>query len=141
MGRPRKGPPFSRAFDRVDANHTHVNGLGWKRASQATMKKTRRFLFLNDGSVAVVDWDDWDKCQAFRWYAVSYGKGVTYCKKGRKRWQAQIQVDGKSIYLGTFDTPELAATAYDQAATVHHGAFARLNFPLFFGLRACFFVN
>jgi hypothetical protein len=30
----------------------------------------------------------------------------------RKRWAAQIGVDGKQIHIGTFDTPELAHQAY-----------------------------
>jgi hypothetical protein len=44
-------------------------------------------------------------------------------------WQATIKVNRKSIYLGMFPTPELAARAYDDAARRLHGEFARLNFP------------
>jgi hypothetical protein len=45
------------------------------------------------------------------------------------RWMAQIQVDGRRIYLGLFAAAENAAHAYDQAARIHHGEFARLNYP------------
>ena len=38
-------------------------------------------------------------------------KGVT---ANGKNWQAQISVKNKHIYLGTFNTPEDAAKAYDQ---------------------------
>ncbi len=54
-------------------------------------------------------------------------KGV-YWSKEANRWRAQIRFN-KSIYLGTFQSKEDAAKAYDTAATKYHGEFARLNFP------------
>lgn len=36
------------------------------------------------------------------------------------KWQAQINIDGKQTYLGSFDTPELAHEAYVSAKRKHH---------------------
>lgn len=54
-------------------------------------------------------------------------KGVTNYRPGS--WVARIQVDKLPRYLGSYDTPEKAAVAYDQAATEAWGEYACLNFP------------
>jgi len=53
-------------------------------------------------------------------------RGVT--RKG-DLFHARIMVKRRSISAGTFKTPEQAARSYDRAAIIHHGEFARLNFP------------
>lgn len=53
-------------------------------------------------------------------------KGVTWHKQ-TKKWQAQIMVQGKQIYLGTFNEKRVAAYIYNEAAKKYHGTFARLN--------------
>jgi len=52
-------------------------------------------------------------------------RGVYQARNGR--WAAQIAKAGIRLGLGTHDTEEAAAAAYDAAASDIHGAFARLN--------------
>lgn len=51
-------------------------------------------------------------------------KGVSWHKLAQK-WRAEIAVHGRHIYLGLFSDKESAAKAYADAATKHHGEFAR----------------
>jgi hypothetical protein len=50
-------------------------------------------------------------------------KGVSFHKQARK-WQAQIGVNKKMIWLGLFGCPTTAWLAYAAAAKLHHGEFA-----------------
>lgn len=51
-------------------------------------------------------------------------KGVYY---HYGKWQARIGINYREITLGTFNKPEKAAEAYNDAARVLHGEFAKLN--------------
>lgn len=51
-------------------------------------------------------------------------KGVSWYPRLAK-WQANIRINGKSIYLGYFYTEEEAFLAYCRAAEQHYGEFAR----------------
>lgn len=53
-------------------------------------------------------------------------KGVSFYKL-RGTWTAQIQLNGKSIYLGRYTREEDAALMYNIAAIKYHGSFASLN--------------
>lgn len=53
-------------------------------------------------------------------------KGVSRTTHGNK-YQAQIQIDGKLKYLGSYQTIKEAADAYDMAALKYFGEFAFLN--------------
>lgn len=52
--------------------------------------------------------------------------GVEVRKSGM--FHARIRIDKIRVYLGSFETEEAAAKAYDIAAKKHHKEFANLNF-------------
>ncbi|MFA4974657.1 MAG: HNH endonuclease [bacterium] len=52
-------------------------------------------------------------------------KGVHWNRQIGK-WQAQIRVKGKGIYLGVFNTIDAASSAYENAALMYFGEFARI---------------
>jgi hypothetical protein len=51
-------------------------------------------------------------------------KGVRYYKN---KFRARIKANGIDTWLGSFDTKEEAAIAYNKAASTYFGEFARLN--------------
>lgn len=55
-------------------------------------------------------------------------KGVTF-DKWSGRWKAQIMQAKRNFHLGRFASEREAAEAYDEAALLHFGDFAKLNFP------------
>ncbi len=60
--------------------------------------------------------------------ASSTHKGV-WLRKDTGKCRAAIKVESKRVFLGQFDTETDAAMAYDRAAILHFGEFARPNFP------------
>lgn len=53
-------------------------------------------------------------------------KGVSW-HEGSNKWYARICLNYKSIFLGAFDSKELAAKAYNSAALKNNPNFAKLN--------------
>ena len=58
--------------------------------------------------------------------SLSLYKGVDYYKT-KKKWRAKIMKNYHSNHLGYFDTEEEAALAYNTAAKVLFGEYAKLN--------------
>ena len=53
--------------------------------------------------------------------------GISY-EKRIKRWRARVRLNKKNINLGCFLTAAEAAHAYDNAARIVYGEFARINY-------------
>lgn len=49
------------------------------------------------------------------------------CQAGKKKWKARIQVNGKGISLGCFETVEEASKAYNKAVLRYAGEFANVG--------------
>ncbi len=58
--------------------------------------------------------------------ATSGYHGVTWVPE-RKRWVAQIMINGKVKHLGTFTSELQAAAAYNRASIKYYGRYAVLN--------------
>lgn len=98
------------APDGIEVDHIHGNGLNCTRenmrlATHAQNMKNR--AKQKNGLTSIY-------------------KGVHF-KRSHGRWSAELQIDGKCKFLGYFDDEIDAAHAYDDAARIYYGEFARPN--------------
>lgn len=68
--------------------------------------------------------------QAVRATSRTRFKGLEVRPNRPRAFRAKINVSGVRHRLGDYATAEEAAKAYDNAARLYFGEFARLNFPL-----------
>lgn len=78
-----------------------------------------RFCNLREATVAQNCWN-----QKISTANISGFKGVEFHSR-TGRWRARIAANGQRLFLGYFDSPELASRAYIAAASSIHGEFAR----------------
>lgn len=102
---------IANAGQHESVDHINGNGLDNRRANLRVANKSQNGINA-----------------AFPVTNTSGYKGVSFCARTGK-WHAKIEHYKKSIFLGSFDTSEAAASAYDEMAREIHGEFARLNFP------------
>ena len=101
---------LAHAPDGMQVDHINMNTLDNRKANLrlCTQSENRRNLKKQNGKFT------------------SQYKGVKKAHTPGNHWEANICVNRKHIYLGSFDTEEQAHAAYCTAAKRYHGEFARL---------------
>ena len=92
--------------DHRDENKTNNRPNNLREASHAENKRNVSKLKHNTSGISGIHW-----------------------REDKKKWSAQITINGRQKYLGYFTDKAAAALAVDLARIEHHKQFARLNSP------------
>jgi len=103
--------------DGEGVDHVDRNGLNNRRSNIRIATRSQNMANTKKSSGGRADF----------WGLNSKYKGVTR-RNGSRKWYVQIQVNGKTIHLGSYDDEMVAAQVYDDAAKEYFGEFARCNF-------------
>ena len=98
------GAPPDKQVDHIDGDSLNNRRSNLRLATSAQNARNRKLMATNTSGYVGVYW-----------------------RKSCQKWEARICVDYKQISLGRFNRIENAATAYNIAAVMYHGEFARLN--------------
>jgi len=99
--------------DHLDLQVDHIDGNRFNNQKSNLRLCTSRQNMMNQG---------------LRSDNTSVYKGVSFHKPANK-YTAKINLFGKKMHLGYFNSAEAAAKEYDRIAKIHYGEFAFLNFP------------
>ena len=92
----------------------HINGKGYDNRKANLRLATRSQNCMNKPFIKT-------KPFSSKYRGVCWSKSV-------KKWNVQIGLHGKRIFIGYFNNEISAAKAYDEAAKLYHKDFAVLNF-------------
>ena len=111
----RKGMIFLHRFilntpKNMMTDHINGNGLDNRRCNLRICTALENSRYRPNHNVGT------SKYQGVHWH------------KNKRRWQALIWVDNKSVYLGNYKEEIKAALAYNVAAKKYFGEFATINF-------------
>lgn len=96
--------PPGAEIDHIDGNPSNNK---WSNLRLATAQQNKRNMRRPDSNTSGV-------------------KGVTF-RRNRGQWQAQMSVDNRCVYLGSFERFEDAVNARRAAEQKHFGEFARIE--------------